>query len=153
MVENEARRTRYMKHLTYQLCTQNPDLFTIHMYKSESKLFLHLMRSSRRKYETVITSLATSNPKVFFAHVRRNRHVTLKTDLGVNIKESEEQAELLNEFYDTIFRPDNGQPIPTLPIQLTRMDIPYLPLASSTKSPPRSIPQWVQALINCALGR
>ncbi len=32
--------------------------------------------------------------------------ISLKTDLRVIVKESEAQAELLNEFCDTIFRPD-----------------------------------------------
>ncbi len=57
------------------------------------------------KHETGIASLATSNPKVFFAHFRRNlqlsRHVvSLKAHLGVIVKKPEAQAELINEFYD-----------------------------------------------------
>ncbi len=42
--------------------------------------------------------------------------VTLKTDLTVIVNEPKTQAELLNEFYDAVFRNDAGQPIPTPPI-------------------------------------
>ncbi len=34
------------------------------------------MKSSRRKYEKGIASLTTSDLKVFFAHVRRNRNLS-----------------------------------------------------------------------------
>ncbi len=62
--------------------------------------------------------MATSNPKVFLAHVRRNRQlnrqiISLKTDLGVIVKEPETQAELLHEFYYAVFRNDAGQPSPS----------------------------------------
>ncbi len=50
--------------------------------------------------------------------------VGLKTKAGVMIKEPEAQAELLNEFYDSVFRPANGQPIPTPPIPWVMMGIP-----------------------------
>ncbi len=70
-----------------------------------------LMRSSRRKYETGITSLATSDPKMFFVHVRRNQQrsrqiMTLKTDLWVIVKEPEVQAGHCNELYNDVFRTD-----------------------------------------------
>ncbi len=53
-------------------------------------------------------------PSAALPHVRRNcqlsrQMISLKTDLGVIVKEHEAQAKLLNEFYDTVFRPDNGQ--------------------------------------------
>ncbi len=72
--------------------------------------------------------LGNIQSKVFFAHVRRNSQlshpiISLKTDLGVTVKEPESQAELLNEFYDTVCHPDNGQPIPLLPVTLVMMGI------------------------------
>ncbi len=59
---------------------------------------------------------------MFFTNARRNRHfsrqiVTLKT-------EPKAPAEFLNEFYDTVFRTDNGQPIPALPIPSVMVGIP-----------------------------
>ncbi len=70
-----------------------------------------LMRSSRRKYETGITSLAASDPKMFFVDVRRNRQrsrqiMTLKTDLWVIVKEPKVQAGHCNELYNDVFRTD-----------------------------------------------
>ncbi len=87
------------------------------------------MRSSRRKYEKVIESLAKSNPKVFFAHVRRNRQLSrqitsLKTELGVIFKELEAQAEIFNEFYDAVLCTDLGQPIPALSVPSMMMGTP-----------------------------
>ncbi len=38
-----------------------------------------------------------------------------------NVKGPKSQVDLLSEFYDTVFRPDNEQPIPTLPIPLVMM--------------------------------
>ncbi len=104
--------------------------FTTDLYDSQEPT---RPRSSRRKYETSIASLATSNTKVFFAHVRRNRQlnrqiISLKTALGVNVKEPEMQAELLNEFYDAAFGTDNGQPFPALLIPSEMMSIPVFTL-------------------------
>ncbi len=70
-----------------------------------------LMGSSRWKYETGNTSLATSDPKMFFVYVRRNRQrsrqiMTLKTDLWVIVKETEVQAGHCNELYNAVFRTD-----------------------------------------------
>ncbi len=41
--------------------------------------------------------------------------------MGVIVKEPEAQAQLLNEFYDAVFRTDAGQPISTLPIPSVMM--------------------------------
>ncbi len=68
------RRARQMKHLANQQYLRNPDPLTLNVYQTES--FSHLMRSSRRKYETGIVSVATSYPKVFFGYVQRNRHLS-----------------------------------------------------------------------------
>ncbi len=83
------------------------------MYQADSKSFSRIMGLPRRKHETGIASLATPNTKVFFDHIWRNRHLchqigTLKTGLGVIVKESDDQAELFNSFYDTVFHPGNG---------------------------------------------
>ncbi len=101
------------------------------MNQAESKSLSRPMRSSRWKYETSITSLAISNPKVFFAHVRRNGQLShqitsLKTDLGVIDKELKAHAKLLNKFHDAVYRTDAGQPIPRLPISSVMMGTPCL---------------------------
>ncbi len=90
-----------MKHLAYQQCSRNPNQFTLCVYQAENKSLSRL------------ASLATPYPKIFFVRVRRNRQViSMKTNLGVIVKGPEAQAELLNKFYYTVFRPDNGQPNP-----------------------------------------
>ncbi len=94
-------------------------------------------------------SLTVSNPKVFFAYVRRNRQLSrqilsLKRDLDAIVKEPEAQAELLNEFYVSVFRTDNEHPITALPIPMVMMGIPVftpwlvhkeLSTLDNTKSP------------------
>ncbi len=121
-----------MKQTAYQQNSRNPFQFTLNVYQAESKSLSRLMRLSRRNYETGIASLATSNRKVFFAHVQLSR----QTDLGVIDKELEEQAELLNEVFDTVFRPDSGQPIAILPIPSAMMNIPILTPCLVHKEPP-----------------
>ncbi len=126
---SRPKRARQMKHLAYQRYSQNPNQLTLNVYQAESKSLSRLMRLPRRKYEIAIASSTTSNPKVIFAHVWRNRQlscqiISLKTDLGVIAKEPEAQAELLKEFYGAVFRIDNGQPTPALPIPSVMMGIP-----------------------------
>ncbi len=118
-----------MKHLAYQLYSQNPNQFTLNVYQAKSGSRSRLMRLSRRQYETDIAPLPTSNPKVFFAHVRRNRQfsrqiISLETDLGVNVEEPEAQAEILNAFFHAVFRTDAVQPIPALSIPSVMTGIP-----------------------------
>ncbi len=123
--------------------------------RNVSKPFSRLMRPSSRKYEMGIASLATSYPKLFClcSKIRQLGHriTSLKTDLGVIVKEPKAQVKLLNKFYDTAFRPNNRQPISTLPIPSVTMGIPYFPLASSLKSSPLSTPHSAQAVTNCTL--
>ncbi len=62
-------------------------------------------------------------------NVRRNRHlkrhiVTLNTDVGVIVKKPDAWAEILNEPYDTVFRPDIEQPFPKLPFSSVTMGVP-----------------------------
>ncbi len=113
-----------MKPTAYQQNSWNPCQFTLNVYQADSTSLSRLMRLSRRNYETGIASLATSYWKVFFAYVQRYRLLSRQTDLGVIAKELEEQAKLLNEFFDTVFRPDGGQPIAILPIPSAIMGIP-----------------------------
>ncbi len=67
-----------------------------------------------------IASLATSNPEVFCPFSKKSP-IQLSNCLPVNVKVKEALTELLKEFYDSAFRPENGQPIPTLPIPSVMM--------------------------------
>ncbi len=80
------------------------------------------MKTSRRKYEKQLALKAKTQPKLFFAHVRRNRHlkkniIGLKDNEGETIFTPSAQAELLEKFYSSIFREDDSRPTPTLPFQ------------------------------------
>ncbi len=56
---------------------------------------------------------------MFVAQVRRNRQlsrqiISLNTDMSVIVKQPEAQAELVNEFFDTVLH--HGQPSPIHPV-------------------------------------
>ncbi len=61
------------------------------------------MKMSRRKYEQQLALKAKTQPKMFFAHVRRNRHlkrniIGLKDNEGETLFTPSAQAELLKNF-------------------------------------------------------
>ncbi len=56
----------------------------------------------------------------------------MNTDLGAIDKGPEAQAELLDEFYDTAFRTDNVQRVPTLPF-------PSVMMIQEIATPPRGV--------------
>ncbi len=70
-----------------------------------------------------------SRRKLFFDHVRRNRHLK-KNIIGLKDNEDETiftpsaQAELLKNFYSSIFREDYARPTPTLPVPTVVMPVP-----------------------------
>ncbi len=87
------------------------------------------MKKSRRKYEKQLALKAKTQPKLFFAHVRWNRHlkkniIGLKDNEGETIFTPSAQAELLKNFYSFIFREDYARPTPTLPVPTVVMPVP-----------------------------
>ncbi len=87
------------------------------------------MKKSRRKYVKQLALKAKAQPKLFFTHVRRNRHlkkniIGLKDNEGETIFTPSAQAELLKKFYSSIFRKDNARPTPTLPVPTVVMPVP-----------------------------
>ncbi len=75
---------------------------------------------SRWKYEQQLALKAKAQPKLYYAHVRRNRHLK-KNIIGLKGNEGEinftpsSQAELLKEYYSTIvskMMKDVQQPCP-----------------------------------------
>ncbi len=72
---------------------------------------------------------AKTQPKLFFAHVRRNRHlkkniIGLKDNEGEIIFTPSAQAELLKSIYSSIFREDYARPTPNLPVLTVVMPVP-----------------------------
>ncbi len=86
------------------------------------------MKKSRRKYEQQLALKAKTQPKLFFAHVRRNRHIKknifgLKDNEGETIFTPSAQAELLKGFYSSIVREYDERPVPTLPAPTVVMPV------------------------------
>ncbi len=84
---------------------------------------------SRRKYEKQLALKAKTQPKLFFAHVHRNRHlkkniIGLKDNEGKTIFTPSAKAELFKNFHSFIFREDDGRPTPTLPVPTVVMPVP-----------------------------
>ncbi len=87
------------------------------------------MKKSRWKYEKQLALKAKTQPKLFFTHVRRIRHLT-KNIIGLKDNEGEinftssAQAELLKSFYSSIFREDEASHTPILPVPTVVMPVP-----------------------------
>ncbi len=81
------------------------------------------MKKSIRKYEQQqqLVLKTKTQPKLFLAQVRRNQHLRksifgLKDNEGETIFTPSAQAELLKDFYSSIFRKDDENSGPTLPV-------------------------------------
>lgn len=79
----------------------------------------YLLTSSRKQYEHKIASVAKQQPKRFFAHVRRNKHLqcnitSLKDENGLQTFNPVEQCNILKTFYSSVFKSDNGIECPVL---------------------------------------
>ncbi len=87
------------------------------MYREGSNEFSNLMKKSRRKYEAKLALKAKTQPKLFFAHVCRNRRpkksiIDLKDNKVEIVFPPPAEADLAKNFYPTISREDNAIPIP-----------------------------------------
>ncbi len=107
----------------------SPSDYTFKVDREESNKLSKLMGKSRRKYEKQLALKAESQPKLFFAHVRRNRHLKknisgVKEHEGETIFTSSAQAELLKNFFSSIFREGDARPTPTLPVPTVLMPVP-----------------------------
>ncbi len=79
-----------------------------------------LMRISRRQYELKLANEDKSNPRRFFAHVRRNRclqqrKMTLRAGDGAVRTDSPNMARILSNFYASVYRTDKVRDHPSLP--------------------------------------
>ncbi len=92
------------KHLAFVQNKSNPSAYTFGVYREESNKLSKLVKKSRRKYEKQLALKAKTQPKLFFAHVRPNRHlkkniIGWKDNEGETIFTPSAQAELLKNFY------------------------------------------------------
>ncbi len=103
------KRAQKSKHLAFVQYKSSPSAYTFKVYREELNKFSKLMKMSRRKYEQQLALKAKAQPKLFFAHVRRNRHLK-KNIIGLNDNEREKiytpsaQAELLKDFYFSMMK-------------------------------------------------
>ncbi len=86
-------------------------MYTFKVYREES--------NKLPKYEKQLALTAKTQPKLLFAHVRRNQHlkkniIGLKDNEGETIFIPSAQTELLKNFYSFIFREGDARPTPTL---------------------------------------
>ncbi len=101
------------------------------MYHEESNKLSKLVKKSRRKYEKQLALTANTQPRLFFAHVRRNRHlkkniIGLKDNEGETIFTPSAQAELLKNLYSsipTVVMPEPQFSIPVVHRELSSLDI------------------------------
>ncbi len=107
-------------------------------FRSLHSLSLNIKRTCHVKAKT--------QPKLFFAHVRRNRHLKkningLKDNAGETIFTPSAQAELLKNFYSSIFCEDYARPTPTLPVPTVVMPVPQFQFRLCIESSQVSISQ------------
>ncbi len=103
------------KHLAFVQYQSNSSAYTFRVYREESNKLSKLMKKSRRKNKKQLALKAKTQPKLFFARVRRNRHlkkniIGLKDNEGETIFTPSAQVELLKNFYSCIFREDYARP-------------------------------------------
>ncbi len=121
------KRAMKSKNLAFVQYKTNPSAYSFRVYREESNKLSKLMKKSRRKYEKQLAL------KLFFAHVRRNRHLK-KNIIGLKVNEGETiftpsaQAKVLKNFYSSIFREDYARPTPTLPVPTVVMPVPQFRL-------------------------
>ncbi len=101
----------------------------IGLYIQGSNKLLNVMKMFRRMYEKQLPLKAKTQAKLFFTHVRRNRHlkkkiIGLKDNEGETIFAPSAQAELLKNFYSSNFREDDARPTLTLPFSTVVLPVP-----------------------------
>ncbi len=119
-IRSRHRRARQAKQVAFFLLKANPPHATFSVYKAESRRLSKLMRISRRQYESKFADEVKSNPRRFFAHVRRNRRLkqrimALRADDGAVLTDSPNTARILANYYASVYRNDEGRDHPSLP--------------------------------------
>ncbi len=107
-------------HLAFVQYMSSPSAYAFKVYHEESNKLSKLMKKSRWTYEQPLALKAKSQPKLFFAHVRRNQHLKknisgFKDSAVEPIFTPPVQVELLKNFYSSIFSENDPRPTPTLP--------------------------------------
>ena len=80
------------------------------------------VRHARRKYEKGITRDVNSNPKAFWKYVHSKSHVKsgigdLKDYCGNNVTDNRSKADILNNFFSSVFTKETGE-LPPFDVQV-----------------------------------
>ncbi len=126
-IRSRHRRVRQAKQVAFLLFKANPCHATLSVYKAESRGLSKLLRISRRQYESKLADGVKSNPRRFFAHVRRNRRLkqrimALRADDGAVLTDSPNMARILANYYASVYRTDDARDHPSLPEPSTIMN-------------------------------
>ncbi len=136
-IRSRHRRARQAKQFTFFLFKANPPHATLSVYKAEYRRLLKLSWISRRQYESKLADEVKSNPRRFFANVRRNRRLkkrimALRADDGTVVTDSQNMAGILANYYASV---DDGRDHPSLPEPSTIMNAPLTYLYLRRHSP------------------
>ncbi len=118
-----------MKQVAFFLFKTNPSPDNLSVYKAESRKLSKLMRISRRQYKSKLADEVKSNPRRFFALVRRNRRLkqrimALCADDGAVVTDSPNMARNLANYYASVYHSDEGRNHPSLPEPSAIMNAP-----------------------------
>ncbi len=82
------KRAQKSSHLAFVQYQSNPSAYKFKVYREEPNKLSKLMKKSRRKYDKQLAFKAKTQPKLFFTHVRWNRHLK-KNIIGFKDNEGE----------------------------------------------------------------
>jgi hypothetical protein len=133
-VGRKARRainTRNVAWYQYKQSGNNDDFLRYCRMRNKA---CYVIRSGKMTYEYRLAFKAKTDPKLVFAHIRRNKHLrqeinALQTPNGGTTSDKPEMAGLLSSFYSTIFSEDSGKALSVFPKRCNTMSV--SPIAES----------------------
>jgi hypothetical protein len=106
------------KHL-YTVAKVSDTVYNINRYKTVRKLNKRLIKQAKKSYltKTLYKPLQTGDSKSFYRYIRQNREngSNIVPDLvcqNVTAKTSMEKANILNQFFESVFVDDDGASLP-----------------------------------------
>jgi len=89
-------------------------------YKAAERKVANMIRNAKRAEERKLAKEKTKNSKPFFAYVKKRTKARdpvgpLKKDDGTNVTDPEEMAEILNEFFSSVYTREDVTGMPAVP--------------------------------------
>ena len=105
----------------YKLSKIYPTQENVKVHKQQCRKVDRIIRKSKLENEQRIAAAAKTNPKVFYAHVNSRKPIKstigpLKDRQGNMISSDEGMADLLNEYFASVYTEEDLQQIPSVPI-------------------------------------